>query len=196
MIAIALAKEPNPAVPLSRARGTHCSFMGEARQGRTTQIHVDRLSCPLARYYFGMPKPTLERAGRALRAWGDMDDASLAGLYLESGRRMEDAGPYIIYFPYPSGDLKPDVLVRVGTPGELAPIVHEHTRTTGERLVASISVLGAACGECTVYPLVTGRANVSLGCKRCRPAMQLDDSQLLLAAPRGTAIFDILAGPA
>ena len=73
-------------------------------------------------------------------------------------------------------------------------LVLGHTTRTGKRLAASVSGLGAACGECTVYPLATGQVNLSLGCKGCRPAMALDESQMLLAAPRSTVVFDILTG--
>lgn len=192
MIGITFARQENPDIPLSPARDKHCSFMGKAREGEITQIHVDQVSCPLARYYLGLPTPSIAETSRTLVRWNDALDEAGARRYLECGWRLEEAGPYIIYFPCPHGALKPDVIVEVGTPAGLSRIAAEFSRRTGERLVPSISGIGAACGECTVYPLVMGRASVSLGCGGSRPAMGLGEAELLLAAPRGTAMFDIL----
>ena len=191
MIGITFGSEQRPGIPLSRFRGTHCAFMAKAMRGRTVQIHVKRLSCPVARYYLGV-EATTDKAVRSLLARGDARQEELAGAYLESGWRLEGAGPYITYFPYPDETLEPDVLVMVGTPARFAPIVHELNKSTGKRLVASISGLGAACGECTAYPLATGMVNVSLGCRGCRPVMKLDDGELLLAVPRASAMFDVV----
>lgn len=43
---------------------------------------------------------------------------------------------------------------------------------------------------------MTGRVNVSLSCGGRRPAMHTKEEELLIAAPRGTAMFDVLASGA
>ncbi len=193
LIGVAFRAEPHPDFPLARRKATHCAFMGRARAGEAVQVDMDRLSCPLARYNLGMPSPSTKGMARALRVFGGPRTADGGMKYLGSAVRPGSLGPYVLYFPHPTEGLDPQVLVWVGSAGEMSRLVHEHTRRTGERLEASISGLGAACGECTSYPLLTGKVNVSLGCKGCRPAMDMDESELLLAAPAGTAMFDLLA---
>jgi uncharacterized protein (DUF169 family) len=192
MIAIKLLREPLEGLPVARRRRTHCAHIGRAREGIPMQVDIERLSCPLARYNFGMDKPDAARVARYLTATGDLASREAADAYLDSAVRLSEPPAYVAYFAFPHGDLEPDVLVEVARPGELVGLLQEYTRRTGRRLVASVSGLGAACGECTVIPLVSGRANVSLGCGGCRPQMDMDEDDLLLAAPAGTLLFDLM----
>ncbi|KPK58613.1 MAG: hypothetical protein AMK73_09115 [Planctomycetes bacterium SM23_32] len=89
--------------------------MGRALRGEAVQIAADRLSCALARFCMGLEEPKPDGVAWALRAWGDADDEAIASAYLDKGWRLESASPFIIYFPYPCGDLEPDVLVKIGT---------------------------------------------------------------------------------
>jgi uncharacterized protein (DUF169 family) len=196
MLGVILAGRQLPEVPLSESCGTHCALMGRALRGEALQVSVEDVTCPLARHYLGLEQPRPEGVRKAICAWGDAADEEVAAAYLEDGWRLDEPSPFIVYFPYPSGNLEPHLLVKIGSPLELGRLVNEHTRRTGRRLTATVSGLGAACGECTVYPLMTGEANVSLGCGGCRPAMQIEDTDLLLAAPRGSVMFEILAGEA
>ena len=61
-----------------------------------------------------------------------------------------------------------------------------NTRLTGQRTQGIASGVGGMCGECTAIPLMTGRANISLGCGGSRPNARLNPDQLLLALPIST----------
>jgi uncharacterized protein (DUF169 family) len=192
MIGIAFLEEPHPSIPLGSKRDTHCGYMGRALKGETVQVHLDRLSCPVARYVMGLDVPTREKAAVALRRFRDMDTVELADAYLQAGGRLGDVGPYVVYFPWPHPGLEADVLIEVTSVAEAADVVHDLAARTGERLEASVSGIGAACGESTVYPLATGRANVSLGCRGCRPKMAMAADQVILSAPRGHPLYALL----
>lgn len=192
MIGITLSGTPHPAIPLTRERRTHCDYMGRAMEGETIQVHLERLSCPVARYYMGLEVPTREKAAVVLRRWGDADTAEVGETYLRSGWRLEDAGPYIAYFPWPHAEAEADVLVAVLVTAAAAAVVHHLAVRTGERVEASVSGIGAACGESTVYPLATCRPNVSLGCRGCRPRMGMSAGDVILSAPRGHALYALL----
>ena len=57
------------------------------------------------------------------------------------------------------------------------------TSLTGESIEGPISGVGAMCGECTAYPIHTGKPNVSLGCTGSRPAVKLKHDELFFALP-------------
>jgi uncharacterized protein (DUF169 family) len=78
------------------------------------------------------------------------------------------------------------VIIKVGTADEIMSIIQRFSALTGMRVSASLSGIGAACGECTAYPLVTGRENVSLGCYGSRPGVGLKEGELLLAFPNSS----------
>lgn len=73
------------------------------------------------------------------------------------------------------------------------PIVQKFSSLTGYRINASLSGIGAACGECTVYPLITGKENVSLGCYGSRPGVNLKEDELLLAFQGSSKMIELLS---
>jgi len=74
---------------------------------------------------------------------------------------------------------------------EIKNLVQESCARTGERIEASLSGIGAACGECTAYPLVVGRANISVGCNGSRPGVGLKNKELLFALPAGSKLAEV-----
>jgi len=189
MLGITFLDEPHPGVRLTRVGRKHCRFMSDALRGGPVQIERRTISCPIARYYLGVDESTIDDAVAHLLASGDVEDEEVARLYMSSGWRMTGKGPYLLYFRYPLQDVEPQVLIRIGTPAELALLVHAYTVRTGGRMMASVSGLGAACGECTVYPLLTGFPNMSLA---CRHGIDIDEDHLMLAAPRPSRMFDVM----
>jgi uncharacterized protein (DUF169 family) len=192
MLGIAFLEEPYPAVRLTRRHRPHCTFMADALDGRPVQIERRSVSCPLARYYLGLDEGNIDAVVQFLMRSGDAEDEELAHLYLSSGWRLTELGPYMLYFRYPMDGVEPTVLIRAASAAELAPLVHAYGRRTGRRLLASVSGLGAACGECTVYPILTGLPNLSLGCRGCKRKMRLESNELLLATPHASPMFDIM----
>jgi len=96
---------------------------------------------------------------------------------------MDRLFKYIAYFSYPAIGLKPDVIIKICNPQEVQQIIQRYSSLTGERVHSPISGIGAACGECTSYVLMTGLPTVSAGCNGSRPGINLKDDELLLAAP-------------
>ncbi len=192
MLGIAFLEEPHSGVELTQRKRTHCAFMGQALAGEPVQIERATVSCPLARYYLGLDEGNIDGVIDFLMKTGDAEDEELARLYLSSGWRMTALGRYMLYFSHPLDGVEPTVLVKLTTPGRLAPIAHAYNRLTGRRLLASVSGMGAACGECTVYPILSGFPNLSLGCSGCKRNLPMGEDQMMLAAPRSSPMFDML----
>ncbi|MEA1928241.1 MAG: DUF169 domain-containing protein, partial [Candidatus Auribacterota bacterium] len=173
---------PPVGIPWLDTRDEHCRFIGRARKG-AFYISSENVSCPLARFYLGIGRTDREKLARILVSWGDADNYSAGRAYLEEGICLDRCSPYLVYFPYPTRDLKPAVLIMIGDADEIQVMVQEMCARTGERINSSLSGIGAACGECTAYPLVTGKANVSVGCNGSRPGIGLKSGELLFALP-------------
>jgi len=180
LIGISFVDQPPPGIDRLDIRDEHCRFIGRARKGAFS-VPSENISCPLARFYLGIGKTDRDELARTLVRWGDAVDISVGRDYLKSGISLSRSAPYFVYFPYPEDNLKPAVLIMIGDADEIQGVVQEMCARTGERIKSSLSGIGAACGECTAYPLVTGQANVSVGCNGSRPGIGLKSGELLLA---------------
>jgi len=108
------------------------------------------------------------------------------------GISIKESENYIIYFTYPYKKLRPDVIIKIVTPDEAQAIVQQYSAITGERVKASLSGIGAACGECTALPIVTNKPNVSVGCYGSRPGINLKKRELIIAAPFSSKMYSII----
>jgi uncharacterized protein (DUF169 family) len=168
------------------AAGRHCAFVGQARQGKTIWAAGEDVTCPLGRFNLGLDPAdaaTLEAVAAKLVEWKTVGD-------LETGRRVL-AGfeplPFgervFVYAPLNGGSLPPDVVVRFLRPDEAVLRLRAVVAATGERAEGRSGGTGAMCGECTAFPLMTGRAAVSPGCPGSRREAFAATDELFLALP-------------
>ena len=172
----------------------HCHFIGRAREGEPFYIPAENISCPLARFHLGIEKPDLRSLAETLVSWTDAVDQETGLKFLNSAYHMNQPYKYIAYFGYPANGLKPDVIIRICNPEETQQIVQRYSSLTSQRVDSPISGIGAACGECTAYVLMTGLPMVSVGCNGSRPGINLREEELLAAAPVGSIMSDLLIG--
>ena len=164
----------------------HCSFVGKARDGDRFYAQNEDISCPLARYNLGLEEPSkknLRALAKTLVGWGDAKTEDLGLKYLDSRRIFPYERKCILYFPFPDDEYEPDVIIEISTPSEIMAKVREITYITGESTSGLSSGVGAMCGECTAFPILTGKPNVSLGCTGSRPRVKLRHDEMFLALP-------------
>jgi uncharacterized protein (DUF169 family) len=201
-IGIAVVKKEPVGIKRVKSPDKHCYFVRRAREGAILYARNEDISCPLARFYLGLERKNLKNLSRTLVkelsqtlvSWDDAIDEKVALTYLNSGHCLDEGEKYIIYFPYPQKDLKADVIIIINNPQAIMALVQKFSSITGERIKASISGIGAMCGECTAYPLITGQANISLGCYGSRPGVNLKKEELFLAFPSNSQEAEILLG--
>ncbi len=165
----------------------HCTFLGRARAGARFYVEVDDISCPLARYNLGLDpfdRGAKRELAHTLVGWGDADSVEAGMKYLETRTRLAEGVKYILYFPIPEAEFDPDIVITILRPAKAMRAVRSITARTGMGVECTTSGIGAICGECTAYPLVTGRPVVSLGCGGSRPGVGLADPELFFAVPR------------
>lgn len=192
IIGISFSQNAPPGIPRFDSKDKHCHFIGRARWTDAFYISKDDISCPLARFYLGIENPGLRELANILVSWDDATDVEIGLNFLKSAVRLKEIKEYIIYFSYPHQDLEPDVIIKIGSPDEIQITIQKFSSLTGERINASLSGIGAACGECTAYPLITKRANVSVGCYGSRPGVNLKAEELLLSFPGDSRLAKIL----
>ena len=186
-------KEYKPVrIPLLDSKDKHCHFIGEARTREAFYIPKENINCPLARFYLGIEKSDLKELSSILVTWNDAVSREVGMNYLKTAIIIEHPKNYIVYFSYPEYDLKPDIIVKVGDSEETQILLQRFSSLTGKRVNASLSGIGAACGEYTAYPYVTGKINVSVGCYGSRPRVNLKEEELFLACPYNSEMRQII----
>jgi len=194
LVGISFLQNPPTSLHQLPTKDKHCHFIGRARESEPFYVPAGYISCPLARFHLGIDKPDLKNLAETLVGWTDAVDQDTGLRFLKSAYRVNKPYKYISYFCYPKKGLNPDVMIRICNPEETQQIVQRYSSLTGERVNSPISGIGAACGECTAYVLMTGLPTVSVGCNGSRPGINLRDEELLVAAPVGSTMFQLLIG--
>jgi len=192
IIGISFRQNVPPGIIKLNSKDKHCHFIGKARETGAFCVPKDNINCPLARFYLGIEKPDLKDLSDILVSWDDALSRDTAMNYLKSAVCLEKIEEYVVYFTYPHKDVEPDVIIKLASPDQLQMIIHKFSSLAGKRIDACLSGIGAACGECTAFPITTGKPNVSVGCYGSRQEMNLKQEELLLAAPFGSKMVEFL----
>jgi uncharacterized protein (DUF169 family) len=166
---------------------SHCAHVSAARRGTPYWAAEGDITCPLARFNLGLDPPddaVLDRLVDQLLAWEFTDDRAAARFFLSGLLPLPHGDPILVYGPPAALPREPDVTIHVVGPEEAMKRILERARSRGVRALGDMGGLGAVCGECTAFPLHSGRSCVSVGCPGSRRALALAPTELLLAEPR------------
>lgn len=169
----------------------YCRFIGIARDRGPFFIPADNVNCPLARYHLAIGERDLPGMTDTLMRWGHSSRDNAAA-FLESAVRLTRPFRYILFFPHPHEGLQPELLIRICNAEQAMRIVRTYCSQTGQRVNSPLSAEGAACGECTSYVLTKGTPTLSVGCGGSRPKIGLAADEVLVAAPFGSTMADLL----
>lgn len=187
-IGIKIVKDNPEKIKRTKESMEHCAFVGLARDGKAFYAQKEDISCPLASYNLGLEEPNdenLRALAKTLVGWDDAKNEDVGLKYLKSRQVLPLEMKYILYFPMPNDEYEPDVVIEILTPDEIMARVREMTYFSGEIGRFFSSGVGAMCGECTAYPVLTGKPNLSVGCSGSRPRTKLKPDEMFLALPYG-----------
>jgi len=192
-IGISISEEAPRKLVHQRGKASHCAFLGKSRkQEEGFYVESSQISCPLARYQLGLDPPeekTRTMLINALLRWEDMKDGETAKRFLEGLSVLPfREKKHITYLPLSREeealqDPEPDVVILIGTAREIFELALKNTYQTGAGIEARMAAVGAICGECTAFPLVKNRANISVGCEGSRREVDLKEEELFMAMP-------------
>lgn len=178
--------------PVLSERDKYCAFVGRARRGECFCVEADSVSCPLARFNLGIGITSVDELADTLVGWGDAADRRRGIQLLEDTTRMKRDFSHIAFFPAPLPEVEADLLLLVCEAEPAQFIARRHMAHKGQPMHSPIGSVGAACGECTAYVLEEERPVVSLGCGGSRPRIGLAPGEVLVAAPKGSLVYDML----
>ncbi len=115
-----------------------------------------------------------------------------ANRFLAEATRMHRDFSHIAFFPAPLPEVEPDLLLLVCEVEPAQRIARRYVAHKGQPMRSPIGGVGAACGECTACVLEGQRPVVSLGCGGSRPRIGLAPGEALVAAPKGSLVYDML----
>ena len=125
----------------------------------------------------------MARISAALVEWKAAKDLDTAARLLSSFPRLPFGERVFVYAPLDAAPVYPDLVLRVVRPADAVQWLRALGAATAERAEGRSGGVGALCGECTAFPLVTGRAAVSPGCPGSRREAFLAPDEILLSLP-------------
>jgi uncharacterized protein (DUF169 family) len=133
--------------------------------------------CPTSRFYFGLQRRNkifFEQIKEMLQKFGHIEGEES----LRNAPLLPEGEKYFIFSKKSKDE---DLCIYFGTPSEILEVARQFTK----KAPLSLSLFGFAsfCQEATVYPLLKGAPNISLGCCGARKAGLLD-TELILSLPR------------
>lgn len=172
------------------APGRHCAHAALARRGACVWASPRDLSCPLARFNLGIEAPTdavQDALAETLFEWGYAPDVTAARLFVAGLTPLPQGNRIIVYGPVEALPRDPDVTLHVVTPRLAMERIIRRLTEGALRATGDMSGAGAFCGECTAFPLQSGRIALSVGCPGSRRELMLDEAELMFAVPRAVA---------
>jgi len=168
------------------APGSHCAFVGQAREGQAVWAAGQDITCSLARFNLGIDPPNEETIAplvEILLRWDGAKDEETARRFISELRPLPFGKRAFVYASLPRMPFPPDLVIRI-LPAEAAMLtVRGISRLTGRRSEGRIGGVGALCSECTAIPLLCEHAAVSLGCPGSRREVSLEKDELFLSTP-------------
>ncbi len=135
-------------------------------------VKVENISCPVARYVFGMEEEGLENVLLKAKRVKDLEAGKkiLEGLYRIEGVKALAFSKFEDY----SCAFKPDVLVYILNPNEAYKLIRSKCMV-GYFVNAKFSCVVGACSEVIARPFKLRELNVSLGCPGSRLFLKDDE---------------------
>jgi uncharacterized protein (DUF169 family) len=179
---------------IRRIRGsdTYCSFIKNTEKVEIFYFKINDISCPLGRFYLGANETDINDIADKMASECEGMNRKSALKYLSKAVRINRNFNYVICFRYPNNNIKPDIVIKVVKPDQAMRFIHKFTALTGEIMNASLAGTGSLCGECTAYPFVSGKPNISLGCIDSRKATGVKKNEFFIAMPFDSVMHKIL----
>jgi len=162
---------------------SHCQAVFKAKDGVCLCMPLDKQGCHVGASALNMIDTPEKVASGEFHAGMGMHDSSAAAAKMISDRMLPKACVGEVICPLSKADFEPDVVILIDIPERIYWIVPLLTAEKGGRASFSTSPFQCACEDITSVPIVTGCANVSLGCFGCRKKTDMKADELACGIP-------------
>lgn len=162
---------------------SHCQAVFRAKNGECLNMPLDKQSCHVGASALNMIATPDKVASGEFHAGMGIHDSAAAAAKMISDRILPKACVGEAVCPLSKADFIPDVVILVDIAERVYWIVPLLTAEKGGRATFSTSPFQCACEDVTSVPIVTGSANVSLGCFGCRKKTDMKADELACGIP-------------
>lgn len=180
------AGAPIPDVPVPSGRLRYCQSLVLARLGRSIMLPPNRHACPDGTSILGMTSvPAKLQSGELYVLFHKLET-------MEAAQQMVGERPHLpersidatVVTPLAQAACTPDVVAIIGQPEQMMWLCMSASYYTGTRFDFHVSGYNSQCVETTLYPYLTGKMNISLGCYGCRAASDMGTDLMFMGVPR------------
>lgn len=164
------------------------AFYQAASKGVTFNMTADTCFCPGGSTFLGLSIPSPQRAAAVQNFLieGEKFSACAASFFrarsLGRGQPPMGLGKVVVIGPMEQFELKPDLVLFICNPAQASRLIVLSSFETGIPIEGQLS--GSSCGAAIMYPLSTGRPNISIIDPSTRHMVKgFKDSDLIFSAP-------------
>ncbi len=184
---VAVTYSNEPAGDAAKGKSWVCGAIKKAASSDIINISTSSSACPGGSWHLGLRRQTKEQmkvVGKFI-VEGEKLFSSLASLNrmneLSKARPPYDLAEYVIFSPLEKAEKMPDVVIFTCNAWQAARLINLVCYTDGVPLECDPS--GSFCTSAVVYPLVTGRVNVTFGDVSARKLQKFKEDELFVSVP-------------
>jgi len=174
---------PGEAVPQGKL--SVCQAIRRAADGERCTISVETCGCPGGLVSLGLGQMAPENHERLVTFLVEREKVYSSRVALFRSQKAVPApvgmGSHVVFPPLARAELRPDIVLFLGSPGSLHQLVGFANYWDGGSLKAELA--GPACRTAIAYPVVTGEIGLTLLDFGARRLAHFADGDLVLAIP-------------
>ncbi len=162
---------------------SHCQAVMGARKGNCYKMPAEKQSCVVGSSTLGMaPVPEKVASGEFHANMGVHEDSAAAGRMIAERVDIPYKTAGEIVCPLAMADFEPDVVIVVDVPERIFWLSAANVYDGG-RSSYTTAPFQCACEDVTAIPMMTGRANISMGCVGCRRRTDMALDEMAIGFP-------------
>ena len=184
-LAVSYAGAPAPGTNPAQGKVSVCQAIKRACEGEVITITAQTCGCPGGLASLGLGELSPQGRERIVDFLVNHEKVYCSRIAIHRGQqsvpRPMGVASHVHFTPLSKAEILPDLIVFIGKPGALHPLVSFAGYWEGGPIKAELS--GPACRTGIAYPIVTGEIGLSILDSGARKLARFPDDHLLLAIP-------------
>ena len=184
-VAVTFAGTPAPGTIPPQGKVSVCQALKRASQGEQVTISAETCGCPGGLVSLGLGQMPAQGRERLVHFLVNTEKVYCSRVAIHRGQQTVlppvGVASHIVFSPLSRATDLPDLVVFIGSPGSLHPLLGYASYWEGRSMKAELS--GPACRTGIAYPVVTGEIGLSLLDFGARRLAGFAQDHLLVAVP-------------